>query len=212
MEIRPEVKQTSVVIIDDHPVVRAGLTAMLSIEQDINVVGEGGTGREAVELFQRLRPDVMVVDLMLPDAHGSEIIKQVCAMSSNVQVIALTSAPGDEDVYLALEAGARAYLFKDMVRKELVCAVRTVREGRQYISTQVGTRLAESLPRSSLTSREVEVVRRIATGHRNKEIAFELNITEATVNAHVKHIMAKLKASDRTEAVIIALKRGIIRL
>jgi two-component system NarL family response regulator len=160
METHSEPVDISVVVTDDHPVVRAGLSAMLSVEDDIKVVGEAGTAREALEAFKRLRPDVMVLDLMLPDSHGIDTIRQVCALSSDVQVIALTSAPGDEDVYQALEAGARAYLFKDMVRKELVQAVRLVRAGKQYISPQVGARLAESFPRSSLTSREIEVVRR----------------------------------------------------
>ena len=199
-------------IVDDHPVVRDGLNAMLSAEPDISVVGEAGTGAEALLLLNKLRPSVVLMDLLLPDIEGSEVIKRVCSRSSDIAFIVLTSVAGDEEIYRALEAGARGYLFKDMARKELVQAIRTVHKGQRYIPSQVGSRIAENLPRTDLTARETEVLQLIATGLRNKEIAFSLTISEATANAHVKHILEKLNASDRTQAVTTALRRGIIRL
>jgi len=199
-------------IVDDHPVVRDGLNAMLSAEPDISVVGEAGTGAEALLLLNKLRPSVVLMDLLLPDIEGSEVIKRVCSRSSDIAFIVLTTVAGDEEIYRALEAGARGYLFKDMARKELVQAIRTVHKGQRYIPSQVGSRIAENLPRTDLTARETEVLQLIATGLRNKEIDFSLTISEATANAHVKHILEKLNATDRTQAVTTALRRGIIRL
>jgi len=199
-------------IVDDHPVVRDGLNAMLSAEPDISVVGEAGTGAEALLFINKLRPAVVLMDLLLPDIGGSEVIKRVCSCSSDTAFIVLTTVAGDEEIYRALEAGARGYLFKDMARKELVQAIRTVHRGQRYIPAQVGSRIAENLPRQDLTARETEVLQLIATGMRNKEIAYRLTISEATANAHVKHILEKLNASDRTQAVTTALRRGIIRL
>jgi two-component system, NarL family, response regulator len=202
----------TVVIVDDHPVVRDGLNAMLSAEADISVVGEAATGVEGLALVKKLRPAVVLMDLLLPDIGGAEVIQRVCSHSSDTAFIVLTTVAGDEEIYRALEAGARGYLFKDMARKELVQAIRVVHRGHRYIPSQVGSRIAENLPRPDLTSREIEVLQAIAAGLRNKEIAYQLNISEATVNAHVKHILEKLNATDRTQAVTIALRRGIIRL
>jgi DNA-binding NarL/FixJ family response regulator len=180
-------KPVSVLIVDDHPVVRDGLNAMLSAEADIQVVGEAGTGAEALALVTKLRPAVVLMDLLLPDMGGSQVIQRVCSRSSDTAFIVLTTVAGDEEIYRALEAGARGYLFKE-------------------------ARIAENLPRPDLTSREIEVLQLIATGMRNKEIAFKLDISEATANAHVKHILEKLGVADRTQAVTTALRRGIIRL
>ena len=199
----------TVMIVDDHPVVRDGLNAMLSTEADIQVVGEAGTGAEALDLLAKLRPAVVLMDLLL---GGAEVIKRVCSARSDTNFIVLTTVAGDEEIYRALEAGARGYLFKDMVRKELVQAIRTVHGGQRFIPAQVGSRIAENLPRQDLSLREIEVLQLVAGGLRNKQIAPKLGITEATVNAHVKHILEKLYASDRTHAVTIALRRGIIRL
>lgn len=185
---------------------------MLSVESDIEIVGEGNSGSEGVELCFRLRPDVVLMDLLLPDMSGTEAIKEICAKIHNTSIIVLTAVAGDEEIYRALEAGARGYLLKDMARFELVQAIRAVRAGRRYLPPNVGTRLAESYPRPGLTSREIEVLRLVAAGQRNKEIAYELDISEATVNAHVKRILQKLQAADRTQAVTTALRRGIIRL
>jgi two-component system NarL family response regulator len=205
-------KPVTVLIVDDHPVVRDGLNAMLSTESDISVVGEAGTGAEALTLVNKLRPAVVLMDLLLPDIEGSQVIGRICSRSSDTAFIVLTTLAGDAEIYRALEAGARGYLFKDMARKELVQAIRAVHRGQRYIPSQVGTRIAENLPRPDLSSREIQVLELIATGLRNKEIAFKLVISEATVNAHVKHILEKLNAADRTQAVTTALRRGIIRL
>jgi DNA-binding NarL/FixJ family response regulator len=202
----------TVVIVDDHPVVRDGLNAVLSVEPAISVVGEAGTGAEAIILVNKLRPAVVLMDLLLPDIEGSEVIRRVCSRFSDIAFIVLTAAAGDEEIYRALEAGARGYLFKDMARKELVQAIHAVHKGQRYIPAQVGSRIAENLPRPDLTARETEVLQLVATGLRNKEIAYRLAISEATANAHVKHILEKLHASDRTQAVTTALRRGIIRL
>ncbi|HEY2017550.1 MAG TPA: response regulator transcription factor [Bryobacteraceae bacterium] len=202
----------TIVIVDDHPVVRDGLNAMLSAEPDLQVLGEAGTGTEALEMVKRLRPSVVLMDLLLPDIGGAEVIRQICSRYSDINFIVLTTLAGDEEIYRALEAGARGYLFKDMARKELVQAIRAVHKGARYIPGPVGSRIAENLPRTDLTAREIEVLQLVAAGLRNKEIAFRIAVSEATVNAHVKHVLQKLHASDRTQAVTTALKRGIIRL
>ncbi len=201
-----------VLIVDDHPVVREGLNAIISSEPGLEVIGEAGNGTAAIESYFRLRPDVMLLDLLLPDLSGVEVIKRICAESSAAQIIVLTSMGGDEEIYRALEGGARGYLFKDMVRKELIQAIRSVYDGRRFVPAQVGARLAENLPRPGLTPREIEVLQLIAAGMRNKEIAYKLSLSEATVNAHIKHILEKLNASDRTHAVTTALRRGFIKL
>jgi DNA-binding NarL/FixJ family response regulator len=208
----PDPKPVSVMIVDDHPVVRDGLCAMVSAEAGIQVVAEVGTGAEALDVIPRLRPTVVLMDLLLPDIGGTEVIRRVCSSSSDTAFIVLTTVAGDEDIYRAIEAGARGYLFKDMARKELILAIRAVANGQRYIPASVGSRIAEHLPRPGLTSREVEVLQSVAAGLRNKEIAYQLGISEATVNAHIKHILEKLNASDRTHAVTTALRRGIIRL
>jgi DNA-binding NarL/FixJ family response regulator len=207
-----EPKPVSVVIVDDHPVVREGLHAMISADPNIQVVAEAGTGEEALAAIERWRPMIVLMDLLLPDIAGSEVIRQVCAGSSDTAFLVLTTLSGDEEIYRALEAGARGYLFKDMARKELINAIRDVAAGKRYIPPEVGSRIAQALPRMSLSSREVEVLQGIAAGWRNKEIAVQLAVSESTINAHVKHILEKLHASDRTQAVTTALRRGIIRL
>jgi len=202
----------TLVIVDDHPVVRDGLSAMISSESDIRITAEVGTGAEALETIRRLRPAICLMDLLLPDMAGSDVIRQICKDSSDTSFIVLTSVAGDEEIYRALEAGARGYLFKDMARKALVQAIRAVAKGQRYIPSEVGNRIAEGLPRPGLTAREIDVLQWIASGMRNKEVAYQLGVSEATVNAHVKHILEKLNVSDRTHAVTTALRRGIIRL
>jgi len=208
----PTPKLVSVIIVDDHPVVRDGLCAMISAEPDIQLLAELGSGSEALETIPKLKPMVVLMDLLLPDVGGTEIIRRVCANSSDTAFIVLTSLVGDEEIYQALEAGARGYMFKDMARKELVIAIRAVAGGKRYIPAQVGSRIAENLPRTRLTAREIEVLQSIAAGMRNKEIAHHLGVSDATINAHIKHILEKLNATDRTHAVMTGLRRGIIRL
>jgi two-component system, NarL family, response regulator len=202
----------TVMVVDDHPIVRDGLNAIISMEPDLKVVGEAGAGEEALQLIRSLRPKVVVMDLMLPDMSGSEVIRQICAEGSDIAFMVLTSVAADEEIYRALEAGARGYLFKDMAGKELIQAIRAVHGGLRYVPEPVGMRLAESFPRHGLSAREIEVLQHVAAGLRNKEIAYKLELSESTVNAHVKHILSKLNVSDRTHAVTIALKRGIIKL
>ena len=188
---KPDPRPVSVLIVDDHPVVRDGLCAMISADPNVHVVGESGTGEEALEAIQRLRPMVVLMDLLLPDIPGSEVIQRVCAVSSDTAFIVLTTLVGDEEIYRAIEAGARGYLFKDMARKELIHAIHAVAKGQRYIPAIVGSRIAESLPRTGLSDREVEVLQAVAAGLRNKEIAYHLesqsNATgesEPTVIAH----------------------------
>src|SRR5215471_14724473 len=206
----PESKQITVVIVDDHPVVRDGLCAMIAAQEDLLVAAEVGTGAEALAIIPDLRPTVVLMDLLLPDINGSEVIRRISEKSSDIGFIVLTTVAGDEEIYRAIEAGARGYLFKDMARKELIQAIRTVAKGQRYIPATVGSRIAENLPRPGLTDREIHVLQHVASGMRNKEIAYELGISEATINAHIKHILEKLHASDRTHAVTTALRRGII--
>jgi DNA-binding NarL/FixJ family response regulator len=208
----PFEKPISVVIVDDHPVVRDGLSAMISAEADIEVVAETGSGKGALSVIPQFAPQVAVVDLLLPDLHGSEVIARLAPTLPNTAFLVLTTLAGDEEIRRAIEAGARGYLFKDMARKELVDAIRQVAHGRRYIPAEVGSKLAENLPRPDLTEREVEVLRLLASGLRNKEIAHQLGIAETTTNAHVKSILEKLNAGHRTQAVTTALKRGIIHL
>jgi two-component system NarL family response regulator len=202
----------TVVIVDDHPVVRDGLQAILSTEAGLSVVAETGDGAEALEIIPKLRPHVVLMDLMLPGISGIEVIRRVGERYSDINFIVLTSVAGDEEIYRALEAGARGYLFKDMARKELIRAVWAVHKGQRYIPNQVGSRIAEFLPRSPLSPREIDVLQCISGGMRNKEIAEQLGLSEFTVNSHVKRLMEKLNVNDRTLAVTMALKRGIIHL
>ncbi|MBL8227804.1 MAG: response regulator transcription factor [Bryobacterales bacterium] len=205
-------EQIRLLIVDDHPIVRVGLKALVSAESDMPVVAEAATGAEAVQAFRQTKPDVVLMDLLLPDMSGRDAIQQICKLSAGARVIVLTTLGGDEEIYRALEAGARGYLFKDMVREELTHAIRTVAAGGRCIPAEVGARIAENLPRPDLTSREIEVLRLLGSGLRNKEIAYRLGVAEGTINTHVKRILEKLQANDRTHAVMIALRRGIIRL
>jgi DNA-binding NarL/FixJ family response regulator len=202
----------TVVIVDDHPVVREGLISILSTHPDVKVVGEAGTGADALRLIPELAPKVVLMDLMLPDMSGSEVIRKISGVHCDIGFVVLTSAAGDEDIYRAIEAGARGYLFKDTARKDLLRAVLAVNEGRRYIPAEVGSRVVENLPRPGLSPREIEVLQCVAAGLRNKEIAVRLSIAENTVNAHLKNILEKLNVPDRTLAVTAALRRGIIRL
>jgi len=202
----------TVVLVDDHPVVRDGLESMLTTESDIQIVGEAQNGGEALEIIPKLRPNIVIIDLMLPDMDGADVIRTISSASSDTRFIVLTSLAGDEQIYRALEAGARGYLFKDMARKQLVIAIRTVQQGQRYIPAEVGSKIAETFPRMDLTFRELEILEMIAGGLQNKQIAPKLNLAETTVNSHVCRILEKLNASDRTQAVTIALRRGIIRL
>lgn len=201
-----------VLIADDHPVVRTGLRALLSAEPDLVVVAEAGDGIEAVRLQATHVPDVVLMDLRMPKLDGIGAIRAIIATSPAARILAITTYDGDADIYRALDAGACGYLIKDMLATEVLRAVRQAASGHRVIPQAVASRLAEFTPRLDLTPREVEVLRFAGKGLRNKEIARVIGRTEETVKVHLKHVMAKLGVSDRTEAVTIALQRGIIHL
>ena len=201
-----------VMAVDDHPIFRGGLAALLAAYPDLKLVAEASNGRQAVELFRVHRPDVTLMDLSMPVMGGAEAIGHIIAEFPDARIIALTSWDGDGDIHRALEAGARGYLLKDMVSNEVVDAIRSVYRGGRVLPATVAQRLAEFTPRIDLTDRELEVLTHMAKGMSNKEIAVAIGRTEATVKVHVLHILEKLNAGDRTEAVTIGLKRGLIHL
>jgi DNA-binding NarL/FixJ family response regulator len=197
---------------DDHPLVRKGIVAILSNEADIELVAEANNGRAAVELFRKHQPDVVLMDLRMPEVDGIGAIKQIRSEFPEAKIIALTSYDGDQDIYRALEAGVRGYLLKEMVHTEVLNAIRTVHAGQKLMSREVAERVAGYFPQNALTPREVEVLTLVAQGKANKEIAAHLGAASGTVKIHVQNILAKLDAADRTQAVTIALQRGIIHL
>ncbi|HEX6054099.1 MAG TPA: response regulator transcription factor [Gemmatimonadaceae bacterium] len=201
-----------VLTVDDHPVVRTGIGAMIANEQDMCVVAEAGDGDAAVEAYETHHPDVVLMDLRMPRTDGVSAIRSIVSRNPDARIVALTSYDGDADIYRALDAGACGYLIKDMLGGELVKAVRTAAAGKRIIPPVVAGRLAEFTPRIDLTAREVEVLRLVGKGLRNKEIARVIGRTEETVKVHLKHVMQKLGVDDRTEAVTVALQRGIIHL
>jgi two-component system, NarL family, response regulator len=201
-----------VLVVDDHPIVRAGIRDFLSLEPDLALAGEAADGREAVAAFARLTPDVVLMDLRMPVLDGVAAIGAIVQADPDARVLALTTYEGDADVLRALRAGAKGYLLKDMPRADIVRAIRAVAGGAKVIPPAVASRLAEYTPRVELTEREVEVLRLVAKGFRNRDIGRLTGCTEGTIKSHVKSILAKLGVEDRTEAVTVALQRGIIHL
>jgi len=201
-----------ILIVDDHQVVREGLAAIINRQPDMAVIGEASNGQQAVELYRQHSPDVSLIDLRMPGMNGVEAITAIRIEAPNSRFIVLTTYDGDEDIYRALQAGAQAYLLKDMFREELLEAIRTVHAGQRRIPSAVATRLAERMAGNDLTAREVEVLRLIASGKSNKQIAARLEITEGTVKGHVNNILSKMGVSDRTQAVTTAIQRGIVHL
>ncbi len=201
-----------VLSIDDHPLLRQGIAALVDAQPDMVLVGQAATGQEGAEQFRAQRPDVTLLDLRLPDMSGVEVLQAIRAEFPEARVVMLTTFEGDVEMQRALEAGARGYLLKTMPPAELVDAIRQVHAGKKRIPSAVAAQLAEHLSDEALTPREIEVLRHIAEGNRNKDIAERLSISEETVKVHVKHVMDKLGASDRTEAVSIGIRRGIIQL
>jgi DNA-binding NarL/FixJ family response regulator len=185
---------------------------MIANEADIDVVAEASDGREAVALYERFQPDVVLMDLRMPRTDGLEATRAIVAAHPDARIVALTSYEGDADIYRALDAGARGYLLKDMLGIEVIQAIRTVVSGKRVIPPEIAGRLAEYTPRVNLTPRELEVLRLVARGFRNRDIAVAIGRTIATVKEHMRHVMEKLGAGDRTEAVTLALQRGIIHL
>jgi len=197
---------------DDHPLVRKGIASILANESDVLLVGEAGSGQEAVELFRKLQPDVVLMDLRMPGMSGIEATRIIRAEAPETKIIALTSYDGDQDIYRAIEAGVRGYILKEMVHTEVLRAIRTVHAGKRLMPAEVAERLSEYFPQMALTPREIEVLRFVAKGMANKEIAHELGTASGTIKMHIQNILAKLDASDRTHAVTIALERGILHL
>jgi DNA-binding NarL/FixJ family response regulator len=201
-----------VMTVDDHPLYRDGLAALLALHTDLELVAEAGDGEEAVEQYRVHRPDVTLMDLSMPRMGGAQAIEEITAEFPDARIIALTTYQGDADIHRALEAGAKGYLIKDVLRHEVADAIRSVHRGERVLPSAVAQRLAEYTPRVELTAREREVLLLIAKGLSNKGIAEAIGRTEATVKVHVLHILEKLGVDDRTEAVTIALQRGIIHL
>ena len=204
--------QISILIADDHPIVRAGLAAIISSESDLQVVAQAENGVHALELFRAHRPDVVLLDLRMPVMDGVETTRALLRESPSAHIIVLTSYDGDENIFRALEAGARGYALKDTIRTDLIRMVRTVHQGRRSIPEPVAARLAEHTPRTRLTDREVEILRQAADGLSNAEIALRIFRTEATVKVHLRNIYSKLNVGDRTAAVTTALRRGFIHI
>jgi DNA-binding NarL/FixJ family response regulator len=201
-----------VLVADDHPVVRTGLTAVLVQQADLKLVAEAENGARAVALYREHRPDVCLMDLRMPVMDGVEAIRTITTEFPNARILALTTYEGDADIRRALEAGARGYLLKDMLLTEVIRAVRAVHRGERVIPHAVAARLAEFPERSDLTERELEVLQLVARGLSNKEVARVIGRTDETVKIHLKNTFAKLGVADRTEAVTVALTRGLIHL
>jgi two-component system, NarL family, response regulator len=199
-------------IVDDHPTICIGLKAIIGTQPDMVVVAEANTGEQAVNLFKEFQPDVTLVDLRLPGMNGVAVISTIRKEFSNSRFIVLTSYDGDENIYQALQAGAKAFLLKDMLSSELLSAIRAVHAGRNYIPSSIAEQLTQRLSRPSLTPREMEVLKLIADGKSNKEIAKDLSVSEDTIKHHVSNVINKLEVADRTEAVLVAIKRGLIHL
>jgi len=201
-----------VLSVDDHPLLREGIAAIINSQPDMVMVAQASTGREAIQLFRQHRPDVTLMDLRMSDVSGIDAMSAILAEFADARIVMLTTFEGDVDIQRSLAAGARGYLLKNMPPKELVEAVRQVHAGRKRIPQEVAAQLAEHIADEALTVREIEVLLQVSGGNRNREIAEHLAISEETVKVHVKHIMEKLGASDRTAAVAIAVRRGIIQL
>lgn len=199
-----------VLIVDDHPVVRAGLTSMLGTQSNLEVVGSSSSGEEAMEMVRQRSPDVLLLDLRMPGMNGVDTLQTLARAGSSARSIVLTSFETDEDIYRAFQAGAQGYLLKDTSLRKMVEAITTVHAGKRYVPNHIASRLAERMMRTDLTARELEILKLLAKGPTNKEIAQALGISDNTVRNHVNSIIEKLEVSDRTEAATTAIQRGLI--
>jgi DNA-binding NarL/FixJ family response regulator len=201
-----------VLSVDDHPLLNQGIAALINSQSDMQLVAQASSGGEAIEKFREHQPDVTLMDLRLPDMSGIDTMVAIRTEFPQARIVMLTTFEGDVDIQRALEAGARGYVLKSMPPKDLIAVIRQVHVGKKRIPSEVAARLADHLGEEDLTTREIEVLRKVAQGNRNRDIAEKLFISEETVKVHIKHIMEKLGARDRTEAIAIALRRGIIQL
>jgi len=201
-----------ILIADDHFVVRIGLAAVINSQPDMAVIAEAGTGRQAVDLFRQHRPDLALMDIRMPQLNGIEASLAIHREFPEARIIVLTTYGGDDDIYRALQAGARGYLLKDALREELLVAIRNVHAGLKHIPPHIAARLAERIPVSELTPRELEVLRLIVKGMNNRDIATALSITTGTIKIHINNVLTKMRISDCTQAATAALQRGIVHL
>jgi len=201
-----------VLAVDDHPLLRDGIAALIGTEDDMEMIAEASNGREALDLFRKHRPDITLMDVQMPEMNGIDAIGAIRGEFPEARIIVLTTHPGDIQVSRALKAGARAYLMKGNLRKELLETIRAVHAGQKRLSSEAASEIAEHSTDDPLTPREIDVLRLVAAGNANKEIGVLLSLTEVTIKSHVRNILSKLGANDRTHAVTIALKRGIIDL
>ena len=206
------VHKIRVILADDHPVVRDGLAAIVNQQPDMQVVAEAGDGEQAIALYEKHHPDVMVLDLRMPKYDGVTVVQRVLEAHPKACLLIMTTYDGDEDIFRSLSQGAKGYLLKDAPRQEILSAIRAVAEDRSYTSSSVAAKALQRMVKPSLTQRELDVLQHLAQGRSNKDIARRLAITEGTAKTHVKAILAKLDAISRTEAVAVAHKRGLIRL
>ena len=205
-------KPIRIALVDDHPILRQGIAALISDQPDLLLVGQASNGLEAIEQFRLHRPDVMLMDLQMPGMNGIDAMSAIRGEFPDARFVVLTTYTGDVQIVRALKAGARAYLLKSLLHRELLETIRSVHAGNKRIPPEIAAELADHAADDQLTAREIEVLRLIASGNANKIVADHLSITEETVKAHVKNILSKLDANDRTHAVTIGLKRGIIEL
>ncbi len=210
MSIDP--KRIRILAVDDHPLLREGIAALVANQSDMELVAEASDGHEAIAQFRRHHPDITLMDLQMPNMEGIDAMLAIRGEFPEARFVVLTTYTGDVQVLRALKAGARAYLLKSLLRRELLETIRAVHAGQKRIPPEIAAQLAEYVSEDDLTPREVDVLRLIAAGNANKQVAAQLSITEETVKGHVKNILSKLRANDRTHAVTIGLKRGIIRL
>jgi two-component system, NarL family, response regulator len=210
--VKTETAKIKVLIVDDHPIMRIGIAAIVEATPDMTTVAQAGSGEEAVELFEKHLPDITLMDLRLPGMSGVEAIRTVMARHPDAKFVVLTTYEGDEDIHQALQAGARSYIIKGMPHDALVSALRRVHAGKRFLPTPISKTLSSRVPNSDLSAREREVLDLIVRGRSNKEIATDLGITESTVKCHVSVILMRLNVGDRTQAVVTALQRGLVHL